>query len=40
MITRNNLMPLQEGDESYESFIAEKDGILQSLARRAKVSSK
>lgn len=29
---------LQVGDESYESYIAEKDGILLSLARRAKVS--
>ena len=31
-------MKFQVGDESYESFIAEKDGILQSLARRAQVS--
>jgi hypothetical protein len=30
-------MNLQVGDESYESYMAEKDGILQSLARRAKV---
>lgn len=28
---------LQVGDESFESFSAEKDGILKSLARRAKV---
>lgn len=28
--------PPKPGDESYEDFIAEKDGILQSLARRAK----
>ncbi|KAJ6816652.1 alanine aminotransferase 2-like [Iris pallida] len=28
--------PPKVGDESYESYIAEKDGILQSLARRAK----
>ncbi|KAK9149279.1 hypothetical protein Scep_008036 [Stephania cephalantha] len=28
--------PPKVGDESYESFIAEKDGILSSLARRAK----
>lgn len=28
---------LQVGDESYDSYIAEKDGILSSLARRAKV---
>mgnify|MGYP003703585029 CR=1 FL=1 len=27
----------QVGDESYESYYAEKDGILSSLARRAKV---
>lgn len=31
---------MQVGDESYESYTAEKDGILSSLARRAKVSSK
>lgn len=31
-------MKSQVGDESYESFIAEKEGILQSLARRAQVS--
>lgn len=30
---------VQVGDESYESYSAEKDGILSSLARRAKVSS-
>ena len=29
---------LQDGDESYESYRAERDGILSSLARRAKVS--
>ena len=28
----------QVGDESYESYSMEKDGILLSLARRAKVS--
>ncbi|KAJ6805547.1 alanine aminotransferase 2-like [Iris pallida] len=28
--------PPKVGDESYESYMAEKDGILQSLARRAK----
>lgn len=27
----------QVGDESYESYTAERDGILSSLARRAKV---
>lgn len=30
---------LQVGDESYESYCAERDGILSSLARRAKVNS-
>lgn len=29
---------LQVGDESYDSFMAEKENILASLARRAKVS--
>lgn len=29
---------MQVGDESFESYCAEKDGILSSLARRAKVS--
>jgi len=29
---------VQVGDESYESFMAEKTNILESLARRAKVS--
>lgn len=29
---------MQVGDESYESYSAEKEGILSSLARRAKVS--
>lgn len=33
------LISLQVGDESYKSFIAEKNGILSSLARRAKVST-
>lgn len=28
---------MQVGDESYESYCAEKEGILTSLARRAKV---
>ena len=28
---------LQEGDESYEAYVDERDGILSSLARRAKV---
>ncbi|ONK75158.1 uncharacterized protein A4U43_C03F13960 [Asparagus officinalis] len=31
-----NLFSTEEGDESYESYVAERDGILQSLARRAK----
>lgn len=31
---------MQVGDESYESYVAERDGILSSLARRAKVGSK
>lgn len=30
---------MQVGDESYESYCAERDGILSSLARRAKVGS-
>jgi alanine transaminase len=30
---------MQVGDESYESYSAEKDGILSSLKRRAKVGS-
>lgn len=30
---------MQVGEESYESYSAEKDGILSSLARRAKVGS-
>lgn len=29
---------MQVGDESYESYMAEKGGILSSLASRAKVS--
>lgn len=29
---------MQVGDESYESYTAERDEILSSLARRAKVS--
>lgn len=29
---------MQVGDESFDSYSAEKDGILSSLARRAKVS--
>lgn len=29
---------MQAGEESYENFIKERDGILSSLARRAKVS--
>ncbi|KAL8122753.1 hypothetical protein AgCh_010942 [Apium graveolens] len=33
------MSPPKVGDESYESYTAEKDGILSSLARRAKVSS-
>jgi hypothetical protein len=32
-----NLVPPQAGDESFESFMSERDGILSSLARRAKV---
>lgn len=28
----------QPGDDSYDSYIAERDGILTSMARRAKVS--
>lgn len=28
---------MQPGDESYEQFAEERDGILSSLARRAKV---
>lgn len=28
----------QPGDDSFESYIAEKEGILSSLAKRAKVS--
>lgn len=28
----------QPGDDSYESYTAEKNGILSSLAKRAKVS--
>lgn len=31
---------MQDGDESFESYTAEKDGILSSLAKRAKVSLK
>lgn len=34
----NLIGPPQVGEESYESYIAEKEGILSSLARRAKVS--
>ncbi|GMQ01718.1 hypothetical protein CsSME_00048261 [Camellia sinensis var. sinensis] len=30
----------QVGDESYDSYYAEKDGILSSLARHAKVGTK
>jgi hypothetical protein len=30
---------MQVGDESYESYCGEKEGILSSLARRAKVGS-
>ncbi|XP_078432869.1 alanine aminotransferase 2 isoform X2 [Wolffia australiana] len=29
--------PPQQGDESYESYVDERDGILSSLARRAKI---
>lgn len=32
------ILYMQVGDESFESYSAEKDGILSSLARRAKVS--
>jgi hypothetical protein len=35
---KNHCFILQVGDESYASYKAEKDGILESLARRAKVS--
>ncbi|KAK1416946.1 hypothetical protein QVD17_26065 [Tagetes erecta] len=31
------MSPPKVGDESYESYLAEKDGILQSMARRAKM---
>lgn len=34
---KNRCFILQAGDESYASYKAEKDGILESLARRAKV---
>jgi hypothetical protein len=34
---KNHCFILQVGDESYASYKAEKDGILESLARRAKV---
>ena len=34
---KNHCFILQVGDESYASYKAEKDAILQSLARRAKV---
>lgn len=37
MVSLFNWNMLQVGDESFESFSAEKDGILKSLARRAKV---
>ena len=32
------ILYMQVGDESFESYSAEKDGILSSLERRAKVS--
>jgi hypothetical protein len=32
------LLPTQAGDESFESFRLERDGILSSLGRRAKVN--
>jgi alanine transaminase len=36
-LIRYHYLILQAGDASYASYKAEKDGILQSLARRAKV---
>lgn len=32
------MSPPKVGDESYDSYFSERDGILKSLARRAKVS--
>jgi hypothetical protein len=38
MQLKNNCLILQPGDESYVAYKAEKDGILESMARRAKVT--
>jgi len=38
MTKKSNIVFDQPGDDSYDSYMAERDGILSSMAKRAKVS--